>query len=283
MLEVRAVGATSDSELNAVVVELEKLPPAELAMLASEGVSVVVCHDNVTNYNTEFFEKDPSGWPKDIGWSDVPGTYLPAKREIVIATILGSDGQRHIPRKGEMHGTHNLVLHETMHASDFVAGRLRCNNAALKQARLGDLQKLGAYYKTFTEGEGHQVGLQETYAESAARFFDNDPSMATEWPTLSAFWRNCEMPLEPGDPAHMGDQRRGRAAAPILPIGLARAVSEGRYEIDLRAETDAGIVGHALIAITEGHPAFEQVDARFQSQRRRGEDSIGQEILLQPF
>ena len=50
-------------------------------------------------------------------------------------------------------------------------------------AREADKSSLDGY-----EGQVGRAGVRETYAESFARFYANDPSDATSYPHIHAYW-----------------------------------------------------------------------------------------------
>ncbi len=177
-------GSGTDEDLPLVAVELAKFGPAILRTLANENQKIVVCHDSVTDYLTDLRGVHPGGWPADATWDRVPGTFDFARRETVIALRLSPEGYR-MPHYGQGHRSHNLTLHETAHALDWNAlhGRHSTSDLAFADARTADLASLSTY-----ELQWGNTGLQETYAESAARYFGNDSMDAVLHPHLHAYW-----------------------------------------------------------------------------------------------
>jgi Mlc titration factor MtfA (ptsG expression regulator) len=99
----------------------------------------------------------------------------------VIATA-GHPNNPHVPNTGEGHGAHNLVLHETAHGLDLGGGGGSAN-ADFNAARTADAATLGTY-----ESQAGNAGQQETYAESAARYYGGDPNDAASHPNLHRYW-----------------------------------------------------------------------------------------------
>lgn len=63
---------------------------------------------------------------------------------------------------------------------DAVAGN---RDPAFRAARTADAANLSAY-----EGQAGRPGLEETYAESFARFYGNNSDDAALYPNLHAYW-----------------------------------------------------------------------------------------------
>jgi hypothetical protein len=151
----------------------------------ANGTKVVACRGSITDYRTDLKGVTPRGWPAGTTWDSVPGVYLNDKNEVVIAT-KGSgtkDGPK-VPPTGEGHGAFDLAAHESMHGYDLGGkGSPKHNDKAFLEARTKDLAKLGPYFT-----QAGEAGLQETFAESAARYYGNDPKMKTDWPNLYKYW-----------------------------------------------------------------------------------------------
>lgn len=93
----------------------------------------------------------PRGWPPGVTWDDIPGTFEPSKRYL----LLG----------GGEHGSISLGLHETGHAINFLLG---INNGAEL------IEHHVRLYDKFTDpyfrqgGPGGFAGRDEMFAESVA-------------------------------------------------------------------------------------------------------------------
>jgi len=272
MIKVIPGGTGDESDAVLVRAELARFPAAELEMLAGKGVDVIACHEAVTDHRPDLLAEPPRNWPPGANWSIVPGCYAPDEGNVIIATVVDPAGGRRVPPQGVKHGAYNLVVHEVMHADDYVADRLRSHNAAFVAARAADLDALSDYERR--EGD---AGFEETYAESAARFWGGDPHMAARLPNLHAFWSGWTGPVERG----RRSRRRGRARPE--PIGTAERLADGSIALDLRADNEAGFIGHALVTLEPGTEAHDQVDRRFRSARRRRGAAASNLIVLDAF
>lgn len=264
-VESRGTGDATDVEL--VRAQLTGLPDPLQSVLQAAGLRLFACRNSVTDARPDLAGVRPRGWPEGQTWDLVPGAYLPDDKAVVIATVPdpADPAQRRVPPQGWMHNAFNLVIHETLHADDYLGDRLRCHNTEFVSAREADFPALHTY-----EQQDGDAGLEETYAESGSRFFGADPALAAEWPTLAAFWTGRTFPVTPG--------RRSRThGRPTL--GLARLTPEGSFELDLRAEDGEGAIGHALIQLQAGTPAYETLE-----RRRRGERAlVGEWMVVEPF
>jgi hypothetical protein len=84
-----------------------------------------------------------------------------------------------------------MVVHETFHAVDLGgSGDARSIGADFNTARTADLATLSAY-----EQQAGNAGQQESYAESAARYYGGDANDAANHPHLNAYW--AADPLKP--------------------------------------------------------------------------------------
>lgn len=267
-LSVEARGSGDETDVALVRAELAGLPDRLQSDLHARGFRLVACRTAVTDARPDLAGVRPRGWPEGQTWDLVPGAYLPDEKAVVIATVPdpADPAQRRVPPQGWMHNAFNLVIHETLHADDYLADRLRCHNAEFVSARETDFPALHAY-----EQQDGAAGLEETYAESGSRFFGGDPALGGEWPALTAFWTGRSFPVEPG--------RRPRDVHGPRPVGLARLTSDGVYELDLRAERDDGAIGHALIQLEAGTPVHEELERR----RRRARAPRGDWMLIEPF
>lgn len=193
---VDVAGSADKADAALVAAELAKLPEHVLQRLKDNKVRVKVARGSVTDYQTHLKGVQPRGWPPGKTWDSVPGLYDPSKKEVVIAvTGHGTKAGPHVPKTGEGHGSQNLVIHETMHAVDATGdgGDLSANDKAFKAARNSDLSTLSAY-----ERQGGDAGPEETYAESAARYYGGDPNDEKSHPNLHKYWDSD--PLKPVKP-----------------------------------------------------------------------------------
>ncbi|KQW80779.1 hypothetical protein [Brevundimonas sp. Root1279] len=267
-LSVEARGSGDETDVALVQIQLAGLPEPLQAILHAQGLRVLACRNSITDARQDLIGVRPRGWPEGQTWDLVPGAYLPDEKAVVVATVPDPDnpGRRRVPPQGWMHNAFNLLIHETLHADDYLQDRLRCHNPAFVSAREADFAALHAY-----EQQDGDAGLEETYAESASRFFGNDPALETEWPNLAAFWKGRDLPVEPG--------RRSRDFHGPTALGLARLTADGAYELDLRAEDDDGAIGHALIQLEAGTPAYDELERR----RRRERALVGEWMIIKPF
>ena len=125
----------------------------------------------------------PRGWPPGRTMDDVNGLHFPSRNEVIIAVLgHGTKEGAHVPKYGRESGSYNVVIHESMHSIDHSPGILSPEFQAARKADLGALSA----YETQPTGVG---GLEETYAESAARYYGGDPEAVKRTPNLTAFWR----------------------------------------------------------------------------------------------
>lgn len=165
-------GHATEADRQAVARELARLPEAQLHALWARNTRIAVAQDSVTDVRTDLAGVTPRGWKKGQTWDQVPGLWDPQGNRVIIATRNGS-----VPVMGNGHGSVNLVAHETGHAVDAVTGGH--SNAGFQQARTRVLPTLSDY-----ERQAGNAGLEESYAESLARYINNPGGTDA----LSAWW-----------------------------------------------------------------------------------------------
>jgi len=153
--------------------------------MRDRGIRVNVCRGSVTDARPDLRGVHPRGWPAGSVWDNVPGATI--GNDIFVATT-GHPANPHIPPNGEGHGSANMMFHEIFHGIDNTGvGGHRSTAADFNNARTTDIGSLTPYQR-----QPGAAGQEETYAESAARFYSGDPNMP---PHLRDYWRND--PLAP--------------------------------------------------------------------------------------
>lgn len=183
LLDVEGSADAADGEL--VAAELARFPLAILGELEANGVRIAVARGSVTDVREDLRGVRPRGWPPGSTWDSVPGLYEPSRKRVIIATRGHEGGAPYVPPFGDGHGSFNLVLHETGHAIDKAERETyRSATSDFTAARDADRSRLGGY-----ERQSGSAGREETYAESLARYYGGDATLASDWPTLYAYWR----------------------------------------------------------------------------------------------
>lgn len=182
-------GTLEDCDL--VAAEMGKLPANVVQRFRDNHVDIVACRGSITDYRTELKGVRPRGWPPDATWDDVPG--VGGVHECVVA-ITGHDSRigPHVPVTGEGHGSANLVIHESFHSLDFSTGHPSSNDDGFSSARGCDGATLSPY-----ESQAGEAGQQETFAESAARYYGGDESDAKDHPSLHSYWESDPLKAKP--------------------------------------------------------------------------------------
>ncbi|MFE5410138.1 hypothetical protein [Microbacterium sp. NPDC056569] len=176
---IAEIGGTADeADRSAVVAEMIKIPLPALEALKRKGTKVVVCRNSVTEIRTDLRGVRPRHWSPGKSWDTVPGLNDPARNRVIIATRNGR-----VPPTGDGHGAANLVLHEVGHAIGDAVTTGGVTDPRFVAARDADKARLDNY-----EGDANPAGVRETYAESFARFYSNDPDDAQAYPRLHAYW-----------------------------------------------------------------------------------------------
>lgn len=248
------IGGSADaSDVAAVRPAAAQLPPQVLAFLRMKGARIIVCRGSITDHAKELRGVQPRGWPAGMTWDIVPGVYLPGRKQVVVATLAAGAGVRRLPVRGEGHGSFNLLLHETMHGHDFLKNHRLLGAARFVAARTADFARLGSY-----EQQAGDAGLQETYAESAARAFGRDATLAASWPQLAQFWALLnpgQLQLAP-EVIEEAPPRRRIKSRRDTPVGTAQVIADGSIELNLRADAGDGAIGHALVTIAPDAPDY---------------------------
>src|SRR6185369_14158710 len=185
--QVTNTGGSGDAaDAKAVAKELSALPTDVIKTMNANGTKVVACRGSITDHRTDLKGVTPRGWPAGSTWDTVPGVYLPDTNEVVIATTgHGTPGGPQVPPTGNGHGAFDLAAHESMHGYDGGGGTPKHDDAAFQEARTKDLAKLGPYFT-----QAGEAGLQETFAESAARYYGGDATLKKDWPNLYKYWES---------------------------------------------------------------------------------------------
>ncbi|MBU3078927.1 DUF1353 domain-containing protein [Sphingomonas quercus] len=245
-------GSGTGEDLEAVAREAASLPDAVMARFEDLGIRIIACREAVTDFETGLRGVVPRGW-ENTGrtWDDVPGTYLDDRKRVVIATIAGPAGERVVPTAASgKHGSASLVVHESLHGHDYSGRHQVIRAAGFQTARDGDLARLGVY-----ESQPGDAGLEETFAESGARFCVESAALHGDWPNLFGYWEAAplaagpvlESPLAVAEPD------------PAAPIGTAELRDDGAIRLDLRAEGPGGAIGHAAFVIARTDIVFPAV------------------------
>lgn len=180
LMRTEGHGTIADCDL--VAAELGKLPPHIVKRFRDKGIKIVACRGSVTDYKTALKGVRPRGWPEGTTWDNVTG--VGGGDECVIAVVgHGTPVGAHVPAKGEGHGSSNVVIHESFHALDDSTGNPSAKDEAFNRAREADAQTLSRY-----ESQAGEAGREETYAESAARYYGGDESDAKDHPKLHSYW-----------------------------------------------------------------------------------------------
>ncbi|MCC6524712.1 MAG: hypothetical protein IT373_18795 [Polyangiaceae bacterium] len=181
MLKTGGHGTVSDCEL--VADELARLPVYVIERVRRHGIKVVVCRGDVTDYRHDLEGVEPRNWPGQT-WADATGAG--GEDECTIA-VVGHDTRTgaHVPEAGEGHGSQSVVIHELFHCIDDNEGAPSSSDHSFWEARANDYGRLSEYERQAGEG-----GPQETYAESAARYFGQDDEDARRRPHMHSYWES---------------------------------------------------------------------------------------------
>ncbi len=187
MVAARGTADHKDAEL--VAHEIARFPEPILQRLAAQGTRVIAVRDSTTEYHTHLRGVRPRGWPPDATWDSVPGTG--DQHALVIATRgHGTPVGAHTPHFGDGHGSFSMPLHETLHSIDRGNGSKFSHDEGFAVARTADLAALDSYLQ-----QPGAAGLEETFAETGARFFAGDPTLEHACPNLYRFWKEDPLGL----------------------------------------------------------------------------------------
>lgn len=261
-------GAGTSADVAVVAAELGLIPAALLDGMADQEVKVVVCHDNVTNVVPGLINDVPRNWcthpePRCARgqacrrpgvcwtWANVPGMYRPGEREVVIATRDGL-----VPKTGNGHGSANLVVHETLHAADYVLGK-PSDSDIFRRAWRDDENAIRSsdnhdYYMHPASGR------EESYSESGARWYARHPTLRTAWPKLAAYWARIDHRIAAGETPFAGGGWVGHedqfwsedAFGEAGLMGYGTIGGDGTATLFLRAEGHDGEHGHGAVTIS---------------------------------
>ena len=279
-LEIVPVGHAEPSDVALVEAQYTYLPSHLMRDLASE-LKVVVCWDNVVDADARLDGKRPEGWPKGLTWNDVPGAFLVDRREVAVATITAGEGRRHVPLRGQGHGSWSLAIHELLHGFDHVRHTLSSSsgfNDAWKQDKDVIAREKGSEY--FLNAHW---GKRESFAESGARQFGTSVSGAPVWPELTRFWNALtteQLRREPsGDTDIAGFDNR-------LFIGTAYRDAKGALVVKLVAREVGLAEGHGEYVLTPESRLHAVIGENLASEHIVRFDTDGQqrtEYLIRPF
>lgn len=246
---VSAAGSGDAADAALVAARLAVFPEAVLGRLQRSRTKVRACRNSVVDHLTRLQGERPRGWPPGSTWDSVPGVFYPDTNEVVIAIKGHEPGEEpHVPSTGEGEGSVDLVVHETAHGLDMGGGtRFLSASPAFIAARNADLGQLTQY-----ELQSSPAGEQETFAESAARFYGlTDGAM----PALHSYWSNIASQLGGRAPTRGGLFHFAHAPS----IGSASVASDGTtIRMHLRAIGEDGAIGDGLVVVQKGDAMHRQ-------------------------
>lgn len=270
---VIAGGSATAEDVRAVAAQAAYLPSFLLDRFERTGIRIVACRESVTDFERSLRGVVPRGWERTgKTWDNVPGAYLPARKRVIIATMNSAEGRTVPTKASRRHGSVELVVHESFHAFDYIGGHAVLRHPGYLAARIADLDRLGTY-----ERQDGQAGLEESFAESGARFAFEPDAMEADWPNLFAYWSGGfgEIPIVEG--VEFPSEQ-----APDAPIGTAQILPNGEIEMDLRAEGPGGAIGHAWLTIPPDSPAHSAQLAWLNEGRAAEEALAGELFLVKP-
>lgn len=246
-------GSGGPDDVEAVAREAALLPDFVMRCFERQAIRIVACHHSVTDVERDLAGVTPRGWDgTGKSWDDVPGTYFDDRKRVVIATIAAS-GRRVVPTSASgLHGSANLVVHESLHGYDYARKHRPLGDRQFLSARESDLANLGSY-----ERQKGRAGLEESFAESGARFVADSTAMARSWSHLFGWWASSPDSLETAEPMIAATVPADDVPEPDdSSIGTARMADDGVILVDLRAEGPGGAIGHAAFRVAPDAPEY---------------------------
>lgn len=265
-------GSAGPPDLETVAANAALLPAYVLQRFERTGVRIVACRGSVTEFERDLQGVVPRGWDRTgKTWDDVPGAFFPDRKRVVIATIAaGAD--RAVPTKSSLlHGSADLVVHESFHGYDYVGGHTVLRDQRYLNARLADFERLGPY-----EQQEGMAGLEESFAESGARHAVQRDMLQVDWPHLFEYWEagpdeSLVIPESPLESMQEAD----------APIGIAEMRPDGTIDMDLRAEGPGGAVGHAWMTLAPTDTDYEE-QKKWLFRDQSPEEAEGEPFLIRP-
>lgn len=261
-----AGGSADASDVAAARPHARLLPAAVVRFLRDKGIPVVVCRESITDHEASLRGVKPRGWPRNPDgteptWDQVPGAYLPRRRQVVVATRMRA-GVREVATSG--HGSTNLLIHEALHAHDREARRRPTETRSFRDAWDRDWPILGDAYYQQERDRRPSAGREESYAESAAYRFGGRPDLLARWPSVAGFWdalaagaleaagmtesAATDDAAEAAESVEVAQDDHGAPAA----VGVARRLADGSYALLLSADTPEVVGAHALVRVPPG-------------------------------
>lgn len=193
-----AAGSADAKDVEAVLDSLSSIPPETFSFLKEKKVRILVGRDNVTDVAPELKEVRPRNWDEDSTYEKIPGIF-DLKRNAVILTVEGYDSPEG-PTLGTRHGSSDLAVHEVYHAVEQHSPGVFQPGSEFSEAYAGARPSLDPY-------EQHEGGgMEEAFAESAARYLSGTPQPEE----LDSYWDDN---MKPSSPGLMGIARQGLIAA----------------------------------------------------------------------
>ena len=277
-------GSATKDDFEAVARGAALLPAFVIRRFEKKRIRIIACRGSVTDFEKDLRGVTPRGWPAGKTWDNVPGAYFPDKKRVVIATIANG-ALRAVPTKASgMHGSDNLIVHESLHGYDYIRDHKPLKDRDFVVARTADFSKLGPY-----ERQEGRAGLEETFAESGAKYVAVPEALRATWPNLHAFWSATagDGGLETVSPALEGlvaEEAPGfeEGAGAEEAIGTAEYGAGGAILLDLRAEDDSGAIGHAMLTIAPEDEAYGAVNQQLAG--GPAEEAVGgAPVLFRPL
>jgi hypothetical protein len=196
-------GAAGVGDVDGLIRSLSHLSPPVLERFSNANIPFISVPDSTDQAfpNAGLLQKRPRGYPSDEDFGDVAGGYLDLRTDPDVrlrTVVVGSP---------KLTSSYDVGLHETGHGWDDlngVNGRAASQLPPFQAAYAAEAPNLltqaeakaandqanndAYYYYLQGPSNGLDVGAQEAYAESFARYMAGDPSLKTDWPSLHAYW-----------------------------------------------------------------------------------------------